>query len=205
MIGILNYGVGNIRAFFKAYSILNIPVRVISSADEIKEVEKLILPGVGAFDSVIEKINKSGLLDILKYEVLEKKKPILGVCVGMQILARKSEEGNQKGLNWISGDVKKIHFPNNKSNLPIPQIGWNEVYPKNENPLFDGIKENARFYFLHSYVFEEDDKKNSISESNYGGLFTSAIHSENIYATQFHPEKSHGNGLKVLENFYKLC
>ncbi len=195
---IVDYGIGNIKAFKNIYDKLNINVEIVSKKEQFADVTHLILPGVGAFDWAMSKLNESGLREILDDLVLEKKIPILGVCVGMQIMATKSEEGILSGLNWIKGKVLKLE----KSKI-LPHMGWNNVKSIVKSDLFKNI-ENLEFYFLHSYYYKTENDKNILTMSEYGNLFTSAIYKDNIFGTQFHPEKSHKNGIKILENFLKI-
>ena len=205
MIGIIDYGLGNVKAFSNVYKNLNIPNKIIKNADELKYVDRIILPGVGAFDYAMKKLGDSGMQDALNMSVVEKNTPVLGVCVGMQILAESSEEGELKGLGWISGRVKKINFTSQNNPMIVPHMGWNKVIPtKKGEELFYGINLNPSFYFLHSYYFECKNKDRIISTSDYGQNFTSAVKRKNIYGIQFHPEKSHSNGIKLLKNFSAL-
>jgi len=204
MIGIINYGMGNINAFSNIYNELKVPYKVISNKEDFKKIDKIILPGVGAFDSALTKLKESNLLEILKAEVLEKKKKILGVCVGMQLMAKTSEEGNLNGLGWIDATVNKFDKDILKNENPIPHMGWNSIQYNNENPLFKDIKTNSRFYFLHSYYFKPLHELSTIAVSNYGLQFSCAINMDNIFGVQFHPEKSHINGIKILKNFSNL-
>ncbi|TGK48574.1 imidazole glycerol phosphate synthase subunit HisH [Leptospira bouyouniensis] len=205
MIGILNYGVGNIKAFSNILKSLGFDFKVIESGEEILSVDRLILPGVGSFDSVMEKLEHANVMDELSSFALKEKRPILGVCVGMQILADSSEEGQKRGLGWIKGKVKKFNFLNLETKPMIPQIGWNEVLIKKQNcNLLKNLDTNPHFYFLHSYYFECENQANVIAATDYGFEFCSAVNHENIYGTQFHPEKSHHNGIQLLKNFATL-
>jgi len=205
MIGILNYGVGNIKAFSNILKSLGFDFKVIESGEAILAVDKLILPGVGSFDSVMEKLEHANVMEELSSFALNKKRPVLGVCVGMQILADSSEEGQKKGLGWIKGKVNKFNFSNLKTKPMVPQIGWNEVLIKNQNcNLLKNLETNPHFYFLHSYYFECEKQLNAIAVTDYGFEFCSAVNHENIYGTQFHPEKSHQNGIQLLKNFATL-
>jgi glutamine amidotransferase len=195
---IVDYGIGNIKAFKNIYDKLNINVEIASKKEQFIDATHLILPGVGAFDWAISKLNESGLRKILDILVLEKKIPILGVCVGMQIMATQSEEGLLNGLNWIKGKVLKLD--NNKI---LPHMGWNNVEPVTKSGLFNDIKK-LEFYFLHSFYYKTEDDNHILTTSKYGSLFTSSIYNNNIFGTQFHPEKSHQSGIKVLENFLKI-
>ncbi len=195
---IVDYGIGNIKAFKNIYDKLNINVEIASKKEQFVNATHLILPGVGTFDWAMSKLNESGLRETLDRLVLEKKIPILGICVGMQIMASQSEEGVLSGLNWIEGKVLKLD-----KDIILPHMGWNNVKLSNKSDLFNNI-ENFEFYFLHSYYYKTEDDKYILSMSKYGNLFTSAIYKENIFGTQFHPEKSHKNGIKILENFLKI-
>ena len=192
---IIDYGLGNVRAFKNIYDKLNINSVISSKKEHLFNATHLILPGVGAFDWALSRLNESGLREVLDILVIEKKLPILGVCVGMQIMASKSEEGILPGLNWIEGKVIKLSNEN-----ILPHMGWNNIKPLIKSNLFKEII-NPKFYFLHSYYYRTNDQKHSISVTNYGNNFTSAINKKNIYGTQFHPEKSHENGIKILKNF----
>ena len=202
MIGIIDYGLGNISAFMNIYKQINYKSSIVKTPADLDQVEKIILPGVGSFDWAIESLNKSGLRDSIQKFVIDEKKPILGVCVGMQIMAKSSEEGKEKGLSWIDGEIKKINFKNSEEYFPLPHMGWNDVYFK-KNPLSKNI-EKSSFYFLHSYFFDKVEKNNQLAKSTYSEEFVSAIVKNNIYGVQFHPEKSHSYGIKLLTNFANL-
>lgn len=195
---IVDYGIGNIKSFKNIYDKLNINVQIVSTKNQFLNVTHLILPGVGAFDWAMSKLNKSGLREILDILVLEKKIPILGVCVGMQIMASRSEEGVLSGLNWIDGNVIKLN-----QNIILPHMGWNKAKPLIKSSLFKAI-EDPEFYFLHSYYYETRQNTHILSTTEYGNVFTSSINKENIFGTQFHPEKSHKNGIKILKNFVEV-
>lgn len=203
MIGLVNYGLGNIKAFANIYKNLNIQCKFINNPCDIEEVEKLILPGVGSYDNAIKKLKQSNLLEAINNKVKKEKMPVLGVCIGMQIMANYSEEGILEGLGWIPGIVKKFKESSFSSKPYTPHMGWNNIEKLNNPILFNEI-ENPKFYFLHSYYLEPEEGSIITSTTNYGLDFCSSINFENIYATQFHPEKSHNFGVKMLENFSKL-
>ena len=204
MITIIDYGVGNIFAFQNVYKRLNIPTRIAKSVNDLDNVNKLILPGVGHFDYAISQLNASGMRKRLDELVIVEKKPIIGICVGMQMMARKSDEGNAEGLGWIEADIKKFDTSTIEHHTKLPHMGWNDVKPISNHPLFEGLEKDAIFYFLHSFYFECSNQKNIISETEYGINFTSSVQHDNIYGIQFHPEKSHSYGERLLENFAKL-
>lgn len=204
MIAIVDYGLGNISAFANIYKRLNIPFVAAKTADELKQASKLILPGVGAFDYAMDKLNKSGMREQLDELVLEKKVPILGVCVGMQMMASKSEEGEVKGLDWIPGSVKLIDASKLKHKPTIPHMGWNQVNPEKDLQIFENIEHEQGFYFLHSYFFECDSNDDVLATSEYAGKFSCAVNRGNIYGFQFHPEKSLTNGVNLLKNFANI-
>ncbi len=204
MIGIVNYGSGNIQAIANIYNRLNIPYKIIKDPEELKLADRLILPGVGAFDATMKELNDSGLKTALDEEVLFKKKPILGVCVGMQILSNGSEEGNLAGLGWIKGVVKQFDIKKIREKPYLPHMGWNTVEPKLEHTLFNGLEHELGFYFVHSYYFENTQSSDILGTTNYGDTFSSAVFHDNIFGMQFHPEKSHSNGILLLSNFANI-
>ena len=201
MIGIIDYGLGNIQSFMDSFRILGVPAIRVKNKIDLKKIDKAILPGVGAFDFAMQRLHDSNLLKDLNDLVLDKYLPVLGVCVGMQIMARSSEEGLKKGLGWLDADVKIIK---KNGKLPLPHMGWNEIDVVNDNSKLLLNLNSRRFYFLHSYYLSLDDKKDGIAITNYGEFLTAAVQKRNIYGCQFHPEKSHSSGLKILENFSKL-
>jgi glutamine amidotransferase len=203
MITIVDYGCGNINAFVNAFKRLNIPTKVAYSKEDFKGTTKIILQGVGAFDHVMSSFNKSGMRDIVEKKVLNNKIDVLGICAGIQILAASSDEGDEKGLGWIEGNVRLFDTSSIKHKTKLPHMGWNTIKP-NGNTLFEEINDDARFYFVHSYYFDNALPENAIASTDYAGEFTCAVNKENIYGVQFHPEKSHQNGQQLLYNFAKL-
>jgi glutamine amidotransferase len=200
MIMIIDYGLGNLYALSNVYRRLNIPVGIAKCAADLCGASKLILPGVGAFDQAMRRFEQSGMHDAVAQLVLQHDIPLLGICVGMQMLACSSDEGSLPGLGWIAGAVRKMV----SSNLQLPHMGWNDVKAVNQNPLFSGLEKEARFYFLHSYYFVCDHRENVLAVAAYGQSFTCAVKHKNIYGVQFHPEKSHHYGAQLLKNFAEL-
>ena len=204
MIYIIDYGLGNLDAFYNIYKKLNIQTKFAKNCEDLVDVDKIILPGVGAFDHAMELLNASGMRDKLDQLVLVDKIPVIGICVGMQILGKSSEEGKLDGLGWIDGIVKKIDVSLIEHDTKLPHMGWNNINILQNNPLFNNLEFDALFYFLHSYYFECHDKKDILARSQYGNDFSCAINRRNIYGVQFHPEKSHSYGVTLLNNFANL-
>lgn len=205
MIAIVDYGMGNLKAFANIYRRLQVNHKVVSSPDELRKADGIILPGVGAFDHAMSRLNNSGQREALDECVLVNKTPVIGICVGMQMLAKSSDEGVLPGLGWVDGVVRKMTLPDRPKKLPLPHMGWNEVNQGVSHPLFDGIQQDGTFYFLHSYYFECENSENMMASAHYGKDFACIVHSENVYGIQCHPEKSHHNGVRLLENFAHLC
>jgi len=203
MIGIVDYGLGNIKSFLNIYNKLNIRAQLVSTQEELLASDKVILPGVGSFDYAMSVLDNSGLRDALNDIVLIKKVPVLGVCVGMQMMGDTSEEGVAKGLGWISGAIKKMSFVEYE-NLPLPHMGWNALNTVSEAPLFDNIPNHSEFYFLHSYYFDALYKDNILATADYPKTFPVIVNRENIFGIQCHPEKSHQQGVTFLKNFAEL-
>ncbi len=204
MIKIVNYGSGNIQAILNIYKQLNIECLVASTPEELLGVTKLILPGVGAFDETMEQLIKSGFKKELDFLVLEKKIPVIGICVGMQILAKRSDEGELNGLGYINAEVKKFDSTKFTKKPHLPHMGWNSIEPTKPHKIFENIDIEKGFYFLHTYYFSCNSIEDRLASTDYGGKYSSAVNHENVFGMQFHPEKSHSNGVKLFENFAKL-
>jgi imidazole glycerol-phosphate synthase subunit HisH len=204
MISIINYGMGNLGSIQNMLKKLNIKSEIINSPEECQDAQKIILPGVGHFEEGMRVLNDNGWLPILNQKVLEEKIPVLGICLGMQLMTSHSEEGNCNGLNWINANVKHFKFEDQK--MKVPHMGWNEVQPNFNSPLFEDFEklEDIRYYHVHSYFVELENADLEISKTFYGIPFTSGFQNGNIYGVQFHPEKSHKFGLKMLSNFAKI-
>lgn len=202
MIVIVDYGVGNLGSIANMFRKAGAAALVSSSAAEIDRATKIILPGVGSFDNCVDSFDASGLRPNVERAALDDGKLLLGICVGMQMLGKASEEGARPGLGWIEAQTVRFRTEEHGTGLKIPHMGWNEVTVVRENPLLD--TEPKRFYFLHSYYVQCASSEDVIAESSYGGPFTSAVQRGNIFGVQFHPEKSHRFGLRLFRNFAAL-
>ena len=202
-VGIIDYGSGNLLSVKNAIDYLGFDVVVFNNPDQIGEFDKLILPGVGAFGACFSNLQKTGFIPALNNEVLEKKKKILGICVGLQVMAEYGCEGGVfAGLSWVASKVVKIEPE--VPDLKVPNIGWNTLAYDKNNPLFKNLPDLVNVYFVHSYHMQCSDPADIIATCNYGQTVTAAINKGNIFGTQFHPEKSQDIGLKILENFVQL-
>lgn len=205
MIALLDYGSGNIKAIANIYHRLKVPHFVARTPDDVRRASKIVLPGVGAFDQTMQHLNDSGLRGALDERVHRDRVPFLGICVGMQLLARRSDEGKLPGLGWIEADVKRFDDTSfGHSRTHLPHMGWNDVEVVRPHRLLEGLKGDASFYFLHSYYVACDRGEHVLGETPYGGRFHCAVGAGNILGVQFHPEKSHHNGVRVLQNFAEM-
>jgi imidazole glycerol-phosphate synthase subunit HisH len=200
MIVIVDYKMGNLGSIANMLKRVGYSAVITSISSKIKEATKLILPGVGKFDKAMENLQKLDLVTTLRQKVIEEKCPVLGICLGMQILAKKSEEGSLAGLGWVNGEVKRFEFYENVK-MKVPHMGWNIVKQKKEHPLFNDMFVGQRFYFVHSYHLVCKNVEDILSTTEYGYQFTSSVAKANIMGVQFHPEKSHKFGMKLLANF----
>lgn len=203
MITIVNYGMGNLGSVQNMCKRIGVPSEITSDPAVIEKSTKLLLPGVGAFDAAMQRIAESGLRTVLDKKVMEEKVPTLGICLGMQLLTDSSEEGVLPGLGWIPAKTLKFKFPPD-SKLKIPHMGWNYVFQKNKSALTDDLPEEPRFYFVHSYYVKCNDEQDVLMTTPYGPDFHSIVQRGNVYGAQFHPEKSHKYGMKLLDNFAKI-
>ena len=203
MITIINYGMGNLGSVANMLKKIGAPCIITSDINEIEKAEKILLPGVGAFDAAVSRIDELNLRPVLTYKAKEQKIPFLGICLGMQLLTRGSEEGVLKGLDFVSAQTIKFKFEKD-SDLKIPHMGWNFVKENTKSKLTEGFTDEYRFYFVHSYYVLCDKPENSILKTTHGVEFDSAIQHENVYGAQFHPEKSHKYGMHLLTNFSKI-
>ena len=201
MITIIDYGMGNLRSVEKIFHRLNIPAKITSLPSEILKAERLLLPGVGHFATGIKKLNESGIKDILKQRVLSDKVPILGICLGMQLMTNFSEEGDIEGLGWIEANTYKFNFE--KGKLKTPHMGWNGVEVKKQTVLSQSVDSSNLFYFVHSYYVKCKHDSDILFETTYGHSFVSSFERGNIVGMQFHPEKSYKSGMQLIQNFLK--
>ncbi|MCF6246329.1 MAG: imidazole glycerol phosphate synthase subunit HisH [Desulfobacula sp.] len=200
IIAIIDYKMGNLRSVEKAFKKIGANVVITNEYSVIKNADKIVLPGVGAFKEGMENLRQLALIDLLNKEILENKKIFLGICLGMQLIGSKSYEVEEtKGLGWISGESVKF----NSKTLKVPHVGWNNISYTNKNVLFDNIPDQTDFYFVHSYYFKSEAEYDS-SLTNYGVDFVSSVNRKNIFGCQFHPEKSQKYGLEILTNFANL-
>jgi glutamine amidotransferase len=197
---VVNSGIGNLGAIPNMLKRIGVAASVTDDAGEIESADKLILPGVGSFDPAAGRLRELGLVDVLN-RVAERGTPVLGLCLGMQLLGEGSEEGELPGLGWIPGRVVRFQFDGSDPSLRIPHMGWNFVRQTDATPLLDGLEDHPRFYFAHSYHFSCDDPSDAVGVTSYGYEFPSVIRRGNVMGAQFHPEKSHRFGLRFLENF----
>lgn len=204
MIAIINYGSGNIAAIANIYKQLKVPYVITNDLDELAKADRYVLPGVGAFDATMRYLNDSGMVETLNEQVLVLKKKVLGICVGMQVLAESSDEGSLAGLGWVRGRVRQIDASLISANPKLPHMGWNSIVLKAEAALFSGVNIQQGFYFLHSYYFDAADADDVVATVQYGKEFPCTVAHANVFGMQFHPEKSHSNGVAVFRNFAEL-
>jgi imidazole glycerol-phosphate synthase subunit HisH len=201
MVTIVDYGMGNLGSIQNMFKRIGVRAQITGDAAEVARAEKILLPGVGAFDAAMARIERSGLRPVLDHKALEEKVPILGICLGMQLLTRGSDEGNLPGLGWIAASTHRF---DGAANLKVPHMGWNLARPINPSPLTHGLGSDARFYFVHSFYVCADQDADRVLRTRYGVEFDSAISHGNIHGAQFHPEKSHKFGMQLLANFAGL-
>ncbi len=198
---IVDYGMGNLGSVLNMLKRIGVPAYITGSPTEVQRARKLILPGVGAFGEAMRRIDESGLRAVLDHKATVEKIPVLGICLGMQLLVDGSEEGHEAGLGWIAGQARR--FPKG-SGLKVPHMGWNRVTPASDDPLTRDLGEEPRFYFVHSYYVSADREKDRLLRTSYGLEFDAGIRSGNIWGVQFHPEKSHRFGKQLLKNFAEV-
>ena len=200
LIAIVDYGMGNKHSVLNALRYLGVEAEVTADPEKIRLADRVILPGVGAFGAAMENLNRGGLREAMNEAVLTRGRPFLGICLGMQLVAgRGTEKGLFEGLGWVPGEVRLL--APSSPDIKLPHVGWNDIAIEGNPPLFQGLKKERAFYFVHSYAFCSENPAHVAAYCDYGGSFVAAVSRDNIFATQFHPEKSQKNGLTVLENF----
>lgn len=204
MISVVDGGFGNVGSIINMMRHLGIEVQAVSDPDAIHDADRLILPGVGAFDTGMTRLAERGFISALNYAVLQKKRPILGICLGMQLLMENSDEGSLAGLGWVAGHCVRFKPGNEHNQLRIPNMGWNEITLAKKGRLFYADQEAARYYFVHSYHVRCTNIGDVAATATHGSRFTAAIEHDNIFGVQFHPEKSHRFGMKIFESFAKV-
>lgn len=202
-IAIVDYSMGNLNSVYKKIAKLNAHCIVSSSVEQILKADKIIIPGVGHFAKAVENLKSTGLWDVLNEIALIQKKPILGICLGMQLMAKKSEEGNVDGFGWLDAEVVRFKV-SDEIKFKVPHIGWNQISIAKDSKIMKGLDSKSEFYFVHSYHFKNSNKIDILNETEYDYTFTSAIEKENIFGVQYHPEKSHDAGETLLKNFIEL-
>ncbi len=202
MITIVDYGIGNLGSVQNMFKRVGAQATITKNPDVIAQATKILLPGVGAFDPAMRQIVASGLQDVLNHKAMVEKVPVLGICLGMQLLTQGSEEGALPGLGWVKARCHR--FPS-MPDLRVPHMGWNLATPATPSPLTKGLEKDARFYFVHSYYVQVEDSSQSILKTHYGVTFDAALQAGNIYGAQFHPEKSHRFGMQLFKNFAEVC
>lgn len=202
MIVIIDYGMGNLRSVQKAFERIRLPAAISSNVNDIKTAEKLVLPGVGHFERGIGNLKDRGLFELLNEQVQDKKKPILGICLGMQLMTEFSEEGNCNGFGWLKAKTQKFSFKSN--GLKIPHMGWNNLFIRNNDTIYRDTTLENFFYFVHSYYVFCENESDILAETEYGIKFVSSFQKKNIFGCQFHPEKSHDSGLQILKSFAEI-
>jgi glutamine amidotransferase len=205
MIKVVDYGVGNIQAFMTMFKRMGVDAQRADKVTDLDNAARLVLPGVGHFDHAMQRLNDSGMRPKLEEMVLGAKVPVVGICVGMQILAQGSDEGSLPGLNWVPGRVRAFASQPQSADMPMPHMGWNDLLPRAGSKLFSkGFDDIPQFYFLHSYFFDADDKQDVAATASYGLDFDAVVSRGHIHGVQCHPEKSHHWGEQLLKNFVEL-
>ena len=198
---IVDYGTGNLNSIKRTLARMSVRSEIVSSTEEIRMADKIILPGVGHFGNAMSNLKNVGLVEVLNEKVLEDRTPILGICLGMELMAKRGEEGNVAGLGWLDAEAVRFDI---KDDLKVPHMGWNNIAAKKGSPLMNGVDEDSEFYFAHSYHLRLNDRSDELAETRYGIAFPSAVQHDNIFGVQFHPEKSHDAGALLLKNFVEL-
>lgn len=201
MIVVVDYGVGNIASVLNMLKKVGAKAKASNVPADLEQADKLILPGVGAFDAGMRTLRASGLIDVLNEQVLNARKPVMGICLGSQMLGCQSEEGEEPGLGWIDMDIVRFE---KRDGRKVPHMGWNHVRPCIEHTILSGLSEESRYYFVHSYYMAPRSVDNTLLVANYGQEFAAGVVKDNIFGFQFHPEKSHKFGMQLFKNFVSL-
>jgi glutamine amidotransferase len=201
MITIVDYGMGNLGSIQNMFKRIGVPAQVTGDIAAVQKARKILLPGVGAFDSAMQRINESGLRTVLDHKALQERIPIMGICLGMQLLTRSSEEGQLPGLGWLPATTRRFAHD---MGLKVPHMGWNVVTSARESALTEGLAVDSRYYFVHSYFVQTDNPVNRLQTTHYGITFDAVVGHGNLYGAQFHPEKSHKFGMRFLANFARI-
>jgi len=204
MIIIVDYGVGNLGSIANMFKKIGVPATISSDPTIIETADKLILPGIGAFDAGMAKLNERGFVPVLNHLVLDKKIPVLGHCLGLQLMTRNSEEGQLNGLGWFNAETLRFKFDESQFMLKVPHMGWNTLDICQPHPLLSKLEEGSRYYFVHSFYVESKEPDTVLATTDYGGPFHSVLARGNIMGAQFHPEKSHKFGMRILKNFSEM-
>jgi len=204
MIVIVDYGVGNLGSIANMFKKIGAPALVSSDPEVIENADKLVLPGIGAFDAGMAKLNERGFVPVLNHLVLDKKIPVLGHCLGLQLMTRGSEEGQLEGLRWFNAETLRFKFDGSQSMLKVPHMGWNTIDICQPHPLLSNLEVGSRYYFVHSFYVESKEPDSVLATTDYGWPFHSVLARENIMGAQFHPEKSHKFGMRILKNFSEM-
>jgi glutamine amidotransferase len=204
MIVVVDYGVGNLGSIVNMFKKVGVKAAASSDKEVIAQANKLILPGIGAFDAGMQKLNERGLVPLLTQLVMEKKVPVLGLCLGLQLMTKGSAEGQLAGLGWFDAETVRFKFEGDQPNLKVPHMGWNTIEIRNPHPLLANLDLESRFYFVHSFYVRCHEASSVLAETDYGGPFHSIVGKDNIVGAQFHPEKSHKFGMHLLKNFAEL-
>jgi glutamine amidotransferase len=204
MIVVVDYGVGNLGSIVNMFKKVGVKAIASSEPAVIENAEKLILPGIGAFDAGMQKLNERGLVPILQNLVMDRKVPVLGLCLGLQLMTKGSEEGKLAGLGWFDAETLRFGFSSDQPHLKIPHMGWNTIEIRRPHRLISNLEIDSRFYFVHSFYVRCHDADSVLAETDYGGYFHSIVGKDNIVGAQFHPEKSHKYGMRLLKNFAEM-
>jgi len=205
MITIVNYGLGNLGSIRNMLLRIGVESVITDDLETIRGAERLILPGVGAFDNAMANLNRLGIAQVLNERVLERRVPILGICLGMQLMSRRSEEGSLPGLGWVDAETVRFRFEGEAARLKIPHMGWNRIERARQDGILGNQDEESRFYFVHSYHVRCNEEQNVLATTDYGFRFHSALIRDNVVGMQFHPEKSHRFGMQLMKNFIGWC